>query len=142
PRRQLRAEDRGRGGPALAVPQSGRIEFGRRPPAVVGQLVRLLLLDEEPGSGEEPRPAADVVLVEPAVVGRLAAGDRDQQAAARSEHPAELAERGQPRRAVVLGFEAVAAVVGADVLEGRDAEDEVEAAVLERELADVGLDAR
>ena len=73
PRRELRAEDRRRRGAALAVAKTRRVELRRSPPPLLGQLVDLLLLDEEPGSGEEPRPAADVVLVEPAVVARLAA---------------------------------------------------------------------
>ena len=65
-----------------------------------------------------------------------------RQPAVGGEHAAQLAERGSARVGVVLGVEPVAGVVGADVLERRDAEDEVERAVAERQVADVGLDAR
>src|SRR4029079_19367978 len=78
-RRELGAEDRRRRRSSLPVAEPRRVEVGRSPPAVTGQLVDLLLLDEEARAGEEARPAADVVLSEPAVVARLAARNGDEE---------------------------------------------------------------
>ena len=70
-----------------------RPECRRRAPAVVFELVGLLLLDEQARGGEQRVPAVDVVEPEPAVVARLAERDGDEQPAARAQHAAELAER-------------------------------------------------
>jgi hypothetical protein len=52
-RRELRTEDGGRRGPRRRIEGRPVSSSGRGPPALVGQLVDLLLLDEERGAGEE-----------------------------------------------------------------------------------------
>jgi hypothetical protein len=63
-----------------------------RPPAVLPELVRLLLLDEQPGGGEQAVPSANVVEPEPAVIARLAERNGDEQPARRSEDSSEFAQ--------------------------------------------------
>ena len=80
------------------------------------------------------------MLHERAEVGGLAARHREQHAPAGGENATELPERAGAPGGVGVGPEPVGAVVQPDVLERRDAEDDVEGAALERELADVGRD--
>ena len=69
----------------------------------------------------------------------LAARDGDDDAATARRDPAQLAER-RELTALALRARPVDPVVPSDVLERRDAEDEVEARVRERQLTDVGDD--
>ena len=67
----------------------------------------------------------------------LAGWDGDDEPALRREDAAELLERRSRAVRVALLVGAVDAIVAPDVLERRDAEREVEGAVLERQVADV-----
>ena len=104
--------------------------------SVVAKLVHLLLEDEEAGAPEAAPPALRVVLNEPAVIAGLAARHRDEDA------PADAPQLAQPLvEPARCRLEAIALVVGADVLDRRDAEDDVERAVRERQRTDVRDDA-
>jgi uncharacterized cupredoxin-like copper-binding protein len=74
------------------------------------------------------------------VVLRLAAGYGDQEPSTAGEDAAELLERRERGAGIGLGRGSVDAVVAPHVLERRDAEREIEGAVLEREAAHVGND--
>ena len=74
------------------------------------------------------------------MVARLAQRDGDEQRPLRREHATQLPQRVRARARVVLGVEAVAGVVGADVLEGRDEQHLVDAVVGQRKRADVRRD--
>src|SRR5439155_17501304 len=98
--KQLGAEHGGCGRPALSVADPLGPEGRRGPPALGSQLVGLGLREKEPRVPVQLRPAALVILPEPAVVARLAERDRDEQAAVSPEHASQLAERGRARAVV------------------------------------------
>ena len=112
----------------------------RHAPALFRQLVRFLLLDEQPRGREQPCPARDVVEPEPAAVAGLAQRHRDEHPPARPENPGELAQRLGTGRRRILDWESVPGVVGSDVLECRDEEHLVDARVRERQGPHVGDD--
>ncbi len=95
---------------------------------------------KKPAPGEQPRPAADVLLPEPAVVARLAERHGDEEAPGRPQDPAKLAQRSSAARLVCVSLDAVDLVVGADVLERRDEQDLVERAIGKGQRARVGHD--
>ena len=74
------------------------------------------------------------------MVTRLAERHGDEQPGSRAQHAPQLAQSVGPRRRTFVRHEPVSAVVGADVLEGRDEECLVDARIGQRQVADVGLD--
>lgn len=122
------------GGAVLAEMDAVRYEVRRRMPAVVRQPVNLVLEDEEAGVAKAAAPAVGFVLKEPAVVFALAARDSDQDPSADAAQFAHGLVQSS-----LLRVEAVPGAVAADVLDRRDAEDDVERMLLERQVAEVGL---
>ena len=136
-RPELRAQHRRSARSALAVAQSRR-QRRNRAPAVVAELVQLVLPDDEPGPLEAVDPVARRM---DGLLGEQLAGSgrhRDEQSRA---HAAQLAQR-RIEGVASLGGETVLRVVAPDMLEGRDRDREVESTVLERQVAEVGLNAR
>ena len=134
---ELRAQHRRSARSALAVAQSRR-QRGNRAPAVVAELVQLVLPDDEPGPLEAVDPVARRMngLLGEQLAGSGRHGDEQSRA-----HAAQLAQRCIEGVASLSG-ETVLGVVAPDMLERGDRDREVESTVLERQVAEVGLNAR
>ena len=131
---QHRAGARARAAVARALGLGER----RGAPAVVGVEVQLVLEDDEARVLEEGDPLERRPLQLPALVVAHAGRDAEEQAPVACEDAVQLAQSRLLAAVVARRVDAVDGVVEADVLQRRDEEREVEAAVRERELADVG----
>ncbi len=139
-RPELGEQDGARTGAARAVADAAHLGGDCAPPAVVAVEVQLVLEDEEAAPLEQRDPVVHRPLHLPALVVVLSRRHADEQAALGREHAVQLAQGGLVARVVARRLDVVDRVVAADVLEGRDAEHQVEGAVGERQLACVGDD--
>ena len=122
------------------IPRGARLCERCAAPAVRRVHVQLVLVHEEPATLEQVDPVLRRPLDLPALVVELAGRHADEDAAVLPDHTPQLAQRGLVAALVACAVDRVDAVVPPDVLERRDAEDELERRVLEGELADVGED--
>jgi UDP-glucose 4-epimerase len=127
-------------GDAVAVARVSGLCRRRRPPALGGAKVQLVLEDDEAGPLEERDPLERRALQVPAEILALTGRDAEEEPSVARQHTVQLSERALVTVLVRSGVDAVHGVVAPDVLERRDADREIEAATLEREVAHVGDD--
>jgi len=139
PRRpELREEHGSRA--VLAVPRGACLGERRRPPAVRAASVQLVLEHEEAGALEDGDPVLRRALQLPALVVALAGRNADEQAALARQHAMQLAQRGFVSFFLARRIDVVHLVVAPDVLERRDAEDQLERSIGERQRPHVADD--
>jgi len=129
-------------GPGTGLPGARCLRFRerRRSPAVFGVDVQLVLEQEKAAPLEQGDPLTWCTLQLPALVVALPGRHGDEETAVAREHAMQLSQRRLLAVLVARGVDAVRAVVETDMLEGRDAERDVEPSVLERERPYIGDD--